>query len=351
MASSSVNDVGTSDPAWLHALENVEHDVYQLPEYVAVSALADGGEGRALIANSQKGHLILPYIRRSISSEMWDAVSPYGYPGPVASSTLDDAELRGLMVDALRHLEANKCVSVFLRSHPGFNTTWPNLHVGHEKRRISTPTVVIELAQPANELWHQTISGHRNEINRARRRGYTAEPDPDFERYEQFIDLYRHSMRSIGAEEYFLFSDEYFNQLRTQLGKGLVLVVALLNGELAAGALFTLRGQWVQYHLSATDSRHRSSSPSKLIIDSMRAWSKANGFRWLHLGGGRGGHRDSLLTFKAGFSQKLLTFNATGLILNSAVYARLTALSANDPAHDYFPAYRKPPAPTGNDDK
>lgn len=345
MARKPPRDVGTDDPLWLSSLESLDHDTYHRPEYVSVSAIVDGGEARAVVVADAGGHLLLPYVKRQIDGGGWDAVSPYGYSGPVFTRGITTDAFQRLLGNAVQHLADNGCTTVFLRSHPGLNPSWPDLGIGQVAKRVISPTVFIDLSVSPNELWRQMESGHRSRIRGARKRGYSAEFDTRFVWYPEFIDMYRSNMRSMSANSYYLFPDDYFMELKEHLKEELILVVALQNGEFAAGGLFMFCGDWVQYHLSATNPNHRTISPSKLLIDAVRIRAQAEGRKWLHLGGGRGGANDALLSYKAGFSPSRLSFHATGIILDSTEYARLSRGMMSPSEDDFFPAYRQLPNP------
>ena len=85
-----------------------------------------------------------------------------------------------------------------------------------------------------------------------------------------------------------------------------------------------------------------------MLLDDAVDWAVDLGARVLHIGGGRGGHDDSLLWFKSGFSQRLHQFHTGRWILDPSRYealrvARVTL--ASDPHlidQSYFPEYRAP---------
>ena len=339
-----VRDVDTQDPLWVSVLENIEHDIYHLPSYVAVSSLNEGGDPRALVVTDQSGQLmLLPYVRRPINEELWDAISPYGYAGPITSSGVSPQRRIELLDAALNHLMLAGCVTIFLRSHPGLNLEWPTANVGYEKLRLTSPTVVLDLRQDPDFLWMQFRPGHRYEMTRAERLGYKTLVDRDGQYLSQFAGAYRENMSDSEASNYYFFSDDYFAKLRDALGERFVLLIALDSEDaFAAGAVFTVEGDWVQYHLACTDRAHKRLSPSKLIVNQMRLRAANDSRLWLHLGGGRGGSEDSLLKFKQGFSPLQRTFYASGIVLNAPEYERLQITQVASGVEDFFPAYRHP---------
>jgi hypothetical protein len=336
--------LSTQDNLWERILERCAHDIYHLPGYCRVSAREDGGLAQAMLVQRGADGLIIPFVRRELPGGLWDGTSPYGYCGPVWTSSVNRDHLDDMFRTALRSLQEDGCVSLFVRMHPGINGQWPELPTQPTTRSGSSETVCIDLTRSDREIWSDTASGHRNEINRAGRRGYSVVVDHEAVHLYDFARLYRANMAALGARSYYYFDDKYFQDIYRTLGSNLSLIAVMHEGNLVGGALFTSCGDWLQYHLSASDPSHRAASPAKLVIDARRRWGQQQGYRWLHLGGGRGGAADSLFRFKAGFSSLRLTFRTAGFILRSRDYADLMLEKrVIDGAQSYFPAYRGQP--------
>ena len=287
--------------------------------------------------------LLLPFIARNLGADCWDALSPYGYPGPIVSGAPGPADVQVMLEAAFRKLQADGCVSLFLRSHPGSPEIWPSVESPWVSSVAESATVVVDLHQPWSHIVAGFSSCHRNQIRRARRRGFGTFVDEDLSHLDDFVDLYRSHMELIGASSYYHFDDQYFDSLRANLGPDLVLRIAHLNGEIAAAALFTTRGDWSQYHLSAMAAAHKTRGLTKMVIEDQISWAKARGYRWLHLGGGRGGSSDSLFEFKSQFSDQRMRYRTAGLVLDEGSYRTLSQQRGVDPDHaGYFPAYRLP---------
>jgi Acetyltransferase (GNAT) domain len=342
LASLTVDLLSAQDDRWEQMLEHCPHDIYHSPGYCSVSARVDCGVAHAVLARHDAEGLLLPFVRRELHDGLWDGTSPYGYPGPVWSGETDHDRLDELFHAALNRLQEAGCVSLFLRMHPGLNAQWPKLTRHRVNRCSASETVYIDLTRSDRQIWSDTASGHRNEINRAERRGYSVMLDHEADYLYDFARLYRENMAGLGAHPYYYFDDEYFYDIQEALQTSLNLVVVLHENNLVGGALFTSCGDWVQYHLSAAHPAHRGASPAKLVIDARRRWGQEQGYRWLHLGGGRGGAADSLFRFKAGFSSSRLTFRTAGFVLRPGDYADLVrGREQEDGAQgDRFPAYR-----------
>lgn len=351
MTSMTVDLLSAQDDRWGRMLERCPHDIYHCPRYCSVSARLDRGDAQAVLVRHGTGGLLLPFVRRELPGGRWDGISPYGYPGPVWTTEAEHDHLDEMLDAALDSLGQAGCVSLFLRMHPGLNARWPELTTQRIASRGSSATVYIDLTCSDQQIWSDTASGHRNEINRAARRGYDVLLDHEANYLYDFARLYRANMGALGARPYYYFDDRYFHDIREALGPSLDLVVVLHESSFVGGALFTAHGDWVQYHLSAADPAHRAASPAKLVIDARRRWAQEQGYRWLHLGGGRGGAADSLFRFKAAFSSSRLTFRTAGVVLRPGDYADLVrGREREDGAlQDRFPAYRVEPTGDNRD--
>ena len=338
-----------SDPRWAGFLARVPHDVYHLPEYVACVAEHDGGTPEAFYAESSGAALLAPLVIRDLPATLaapadWcDAVAPYGYGSPLASSGGNPDALRRCSA-AFREAAADRgIVSAFLRMHPLLPLPAEAVAPLGEPRP-NGQVVYVDLRRSPEELWSETRGNHRTGIKRLRRDGFVALMD-EWRLYGEFGPLYRETMRRAEAAGYYFFSDAYFEDLRTRLSDRLHLCTVLApTGVVAAAGLFFVTDGIVQYHLGATAGEFLSKAPSKLMFDSVRSWAREDGRAVLHLGGGLGGREDSLFHFKAGFSPLRADFHTLRVVLDADKYAALEARAGGRADSDFFPAYRQAPA-------
>ncbi len=340
------------DLLWGQMLARVPHDIYHLEAYV--SAVGDHERGTPLAIYVEEGQqrLFVPVIRRPVPltgdaqlDSHFDLSSPYGYPGPLvecASKASTNGFVETAMKGALSFLREQHVVSIFLRLHPllemseeGLSRTGVSVEHGQ--------TVVIDLKNSEAAIWSQIRHGHRYEINRAQKQGLTAFIDEDWANLDAFIELYNNTMKRVEASSQYFFSKEYFIRLRETLPGRIHLCVVKAEDQVAAAGLFTETGGIVQYHLSSSRFELAKLHPTKLMIDFAWRWAKARGNRALHLGGGKGGLRDSLFQFKAGFSKHFVPYRTWSTIVNPTVYealvSKLKPYTAGASAN-YFPAYR-----------
>jgi hypothetical protein len=320
-----------SDPEWGVALGKIEHDVYHLPEYGALDASEGGGTPIAAhFEDGDGGVLLLPIVLREIEgfqplAGYFDAVSPYGYAGPVASG-LRGAALRRALESTWAELRRRHVVSAYLRLHPILSGGGGIWDVGAGAVKQEGVTVRIDLRESRDSLTGAFRTGHRYEIGRLEKRGFTCRQGL-FESYDEFVALYRGTMARVGADARYRFSDAYFHALRETLGERLVLVSCHApDGTMAAGSLFLASRRGVQYHLSGSHADFRKLAPSKGVLQAAILWAKDTGYEWFHLGGGFGAGQASLFRFKAGFSDDHIPYSSLRVFPDPARYARLTGI-------------------------
>jgi hypothetical protein len=348
-------------PRWSDLVAEMRHDFYQLPGYVRLAAQKSGGVARCFVAEENGFKFVSPLIVRDIPSlpgqsrggpPRRDAVSPYGYSTPLmhgppdASTAERDAFLRAALCAFVDRLKVEGLVSTFYRLHPILTLNpEPLAELGHVVD--GGETVTIDLRASAEEMWRQTRRDHRREINKAKRRGDLPMVDTSWECLGGFVRAYQATMDRVGAEAHYFFSEQDFLELRKALGDRLHLVVVKIAGRVAAAGLFTEVCGIVQYHLSGTMNEFLPEAPMKLLLHFARLWFKERGNSVLHLGGGLGARQDSLMDFKAGFSNGRARFRTWRLITDPHAYDALVRewearnqQTAPGPG-EFFPAYRK----------
>jgi hypothetical protein len=348
--------IGPSDPRWCRLLQQVPHDVYHLPEYVAFAARQEGGAPRAFYVETSTFGFLLPLLVRELPAELdappdWrDASSPYGFfSAPLATDPGDTGALLSAL-EAFREVGRDQgIVSAFIRLHPVRALAGdPFARAGrlHTHGRV----VYVDLSRSLEELWSQTRENHRSGIKKLTRAGFVPAMDR-WDLYGDFVRLYRETMERASATSFYFFSDAYFEDLRVTLGDRLHLCsVVSPQSEVASAGLFCAIDGAVQYHLGGTAGPYLSKAPSKLMFDFVRRWGKERGAATLHLGGGLGAVEDSLFHFKAGFSPLGATCQTFRMILDedrySTLHARWTERCApsDGDLSDFFPVYRRPRA-------
>jgi sugar O-acyltransferase (sialic acid O-acetyltransferase NeuD family) len=339
---------------WNDVLAKVaQHDFYHRAEYHRLAE--ERGEGTAHLFAYHDGPytIALPLLLRRVEASnggAWcDATSVYGYAGPLASHAEIPASVRRGFQTALREaLGGRRVVAVFSRLHPLIPPA--GILAGLGECRPEGETVSIDLTIPSPEQWSQFRASLRTRINKLQRGGLLCRRDAEKRHLREFTDIYHQTMRRVRAGPAYFFEPEYFSRLASGLGPALELFVVTWDGVVIAGGLFTLCDGIVQYHLGGTSDAFVKLGPTALLFDTVRRWAIDRGARVMHLGGGVGSKEDTLLHFKAGFSERRHTFETWRWVTEPGAYRELcegnARLNLEDGvqrvSRDYFPQYRCP---------
>ena len=361
----SVYTLGTTEAdRWHEILQWCDaYDVYHLPQYHKLVEKQDNS--RAVFFVCQSGAMIvaMPMLLREIGeipglerSRYRDVTSVYGYAGPVFTSDLSDELVRSFGRSLQDYLKSQNVVTAFSRLHPFYDQAVCLEYLDGEIQSVG-PTVALDLTLPAQAQYQQYRGNLRRDIQKAKKQGVVCIHDTGWQYLDRFVDIYYQTMRRNCASDLYYFDREYFSELHALLGDYLHLFVAVYEGTVLSGALFTVCNSIIQYHLAGTDIQHRDLASSKLILDTVRIWGKEIGASVFHLGGGVGSQRDSLFQFKAGFSKLTCQFRIWKMITDQAAYLELVERKeAWNQAHDlqaisadFFPAYRCPTRPASQD--
>jgi lipid II:glycine glycyltransferase (peptidoglycan interpeptide bridge formation enzyme) len=335
--------IGSSSGRWNEALTRARHQVYQLPEYVAFDADRVGGQAAAFLYEEDDGMFLLPFVIRAIpGTDRSDAVSPYGYPGPVCDRSDQEFWQRALAALVTR-LRRERLVSLFVRLDPLTPVPYPALaQYGTLVRHGST--VLIDLRLTEEKWWHQVRNNHRRAMRKSIRLGRSTVVD-DWTYLDAFVSIYHETMTRVHASPEYYFDWDYFQRLHELLPDQCHLQIVLADDEPIAGCVLLCDHAILQLHLwaSRTDYQRREGTPTFQINRAAR-WGREHGCTVFHLGGGVGGQEDSVFDFKKGFSPNRHDFHTLRIVLDTEGYRDLVLKT--DPTADpddhsgFFPRYR-----------
>ncbi|KOP26758.1 FemAB family protein [Hapalosiphon sp. MRB220] len=350
--------IDLSNPLWKQNLQELRHDVYHLPEYVYMESKRTNTIPEAILLTEGENKFFVPYLLREcndimfaemVKPEIFDIVSPYGYPGILLSESayLAPEFLKSAMNEFISTLRDKNICSAFLRLHPIFNEGLNEIYASNICY-VTGETICVNLNLSHEEIWAQTRSDHRKDINRQKRSGLTARMVSFDKYFDEFIVIYNQTMERVGARQLYYFGREYFRYLLNNLGTKLHLGIVELENQITCACLFTECCGIVQSYLSGTKNEFLKLSPDKLLFDYVRYWAKERGNEVFHMGGGYGGTKDGVYNFKAGFSKERRTFLTLRLITDEEKYHHLIDLRAKYLNTDsetllnskFFPAYR-----------
>ena len=332
-----------------------QRDAYLQPGYVEACALIEGGEpwylgmagaaGAGMVTCAQLVRDLPAATVEGLGAQasdrpLRDAVTPYGYGGPIALGA--DAPLSEFAAQFPAWASEHGIVTTFLRFHPLLGSA----------RAAPTGTEVVPLVgtvawqlAPAGERERDLEAGmhqrHRRLVRKARREGVDVEVSRGAARLGDFQDLYSTTMQRQHADEFYFFPNDYWHALATAFGDDLVFVTALKNGNPIAALLCLAGGPFLHYHLGATADEARGNGASNLCFLTAAQWGQLGGMTHLHLGGGVGGNRDELYDFKLRFNPEHGAIDASIGKLVCDVH-RYAAIAGTRDTGGFFPPWRAP---------
>ena len=293
------------------------------------------GVTHTLRIDMSDGVLLAPLIVREIpDTEERDAISPYGYPGLVPSSTAADFDhtrvgsnsAAALAPDSL-DFTATGLVSAFIRH----TLTDPPLSGSAERN-------VVQIADP--ELPRKSRPSDRNQVNKNRRAGYEvsilAGPETTPEQRAGFLAVYEQTMRRADAAQRYFFDAAYFDRILESPRTWLALAFSP-GGDIAAASIAVVSDGFIHYYLSGSADATLRDSPMKNIVTALVDLCAERGLP-LNLGGGIS-PGDRLEEFKRGFANREQPWRTSEIVCDPAAYARL---SAGRLPTAFFPLYRAP---------
>jgi CelD/BcsL family acetyltransferase involved in cellulose biosynthesis len=298
----------------------------------------------------ERGAILFPLLLRPLAAEpwaapgeaRWDATNPYGYGGPFAFGEPDG--------DAYWRAHAGWCreagiVSTFARLSlfPGQLARLP----GPVEER--SRNVVIPLAGGVDAVWRGYESKVRRWVQTAERAGLTVERDATGARLDAFVEVYGHTMRRRGADDWYLFPRSFFEAIFERLAGHCAFFHTLSGGEVVSSDLVLEGEEHVYYFLGGTRAEAFPLGPNYLLKHRIAVWAIEAGKKFYVLGGGYA-EGDGLFRYKRAYARAgEVPFQVACLVHDRAGYEELGAARAAHAAREgrawsprpgFFPSYR-----------
>jgi UDP-perosamine 4-acetyltransferase len=311
-------------------------DVYYRPGYVRAYALTGHVRPVAVVVRSGSTKALFPLLMRKLDMNgqvVRDAVSPYGYGGMLRLSGPEHPgpQVARDLFDQLRDwIRASGLIACTLRFHPLLDqyAAWGMARMPEKWTRVFPrgQTTAIELKQ-WDDVRHRVAGmnkGRQYDLKRSRSaldlrisEGPNARED-----LKIFRALYQESMQRVRADKFFLFADEYFDHLATELGDKFAVFTALAGDRPVASAIFLADRNFVHYHLAGSNDEGKAHGAATLHVVAACEWARQRGCSLLHLGGGLQPN-DTLWEFKRGFGGKVFNYSYMTLIADQEQYEYL----------------------------
>lgn len=291
-------------------------EFFRSPEFLEAE-----GTTHSLRIPVEGGELVAPLVVREIDgSDLFDAISPYGYPGFAVN-----AGQKTTAIPEEIDFSRTGLVTAFVRHALG----------GEPPLAGATPRNVCLLSDPTLE--RKSRMSDRQQIRKNLKRGYEMEflPGPDSTDHERsgFFRAYTETMVRTNAAERYFFTERYFDLILSSERTWLALARDG-EGTIAAASIAAASDGMMHYYLSGTADSNLRDSPMKNVIESMIEFAAEMDLP-LNLGGGIT-PGDPLEEFKRGFANREEQWFTSELICDAEAYRRLSPPDAGG----FFPAYR-----------
>lgn len=309
-----------------------QQDIYFTPEYYHLYEKLGDGTAKCFAYSKDNDIALYPFLLNSINAlgfslegEYYDIQGAYGYNGIISSNYKLDFRI-SFFKAFNNYCHDNNIMAEFTRFHPILkNVEFSNNFMNIYKDRN---TVFVDLAKTYDSIWKNDYSPkNRNKIRKAQKKQFTIEfqKNPSLENIKTFIDIYQNTMKAINASKYYLFNEEYFNDIFKFLEQHALLLKVINNeNELECAAIVFVYGVFAHYHLSGR-KRQSDNSVNNFILDEALKYAQTNGIKKIHLGGGNTSDpHDPLLQFKLNFSKNEGIFFIGKKIHHENSYAEVT---------------------------
>lgn len=312
---------------WLSKIPHDRRDIYYTADYARLYGECHDGVNCYIYAKGECVYFY-PFIKRPVPgiSGYFDISTPYGYGGPI-SNTEDPVFLKEAYDCFFEAALKRNVVAEVIKMHPLLRNhlLLTDIFRGTIKKMRSTVYADIDIGEEYR--WKNVYThANRKNINKARRNNIEVKIGQDGKAWDAFKYLYAETMRVNKVDKAHFFSDEYFTRIQTHLADRYILVSCETKGRAMAVMLVLLGSSYAHCHLIGTDRRFLNTGVNNLLHHELILWCKNNGYKKLHIGGGRtDSDEDLLLKFKKSFSDKVSDFYVGECVLNQEMYDELCA--------------------------
>ena len=270
----------SNDADWDNVVKIHKYDFYALRMYVHLDAKKINGEAKLFHVFDKDYSLAVPLIIQKVPLKysfsdkvIFDAVSPYGYPGILFRSDTNNQEkfFRTALIKLIDALKSNNICCVLIRLHTFLNSSTKILSEFGDIN-FKGETVWIDLKKANEDRFKEIKYNNRRRITKLKDSNIEFCLDSNWNYLDDFKDIYKQNMEYVNAEPLYFYDDIYFESIRNNLKDVLNHFFLKLENKYICGGLFSGVNGIIQYHLSGTLNSARKISPQ--IFPSNRASQK-----------------------------------------------------------------------------
>ncbi|MEZ4811227.1 MAG: GNAT family N-acetyltransferase [Allomuricauda sp.] len=328
-------------------ISNDFHNPYYHFEYIQHHQSESNRLAAILLKENDQYIAVMPVILNAIPNTAYtDAISPYGYSGPLYKENLDKAyiDIFWAMVD--QWYRENNVVTEFIR----FSLNNNQLHYSGDCVQTLL-NVCGHLKGSFPEQWESFGKKVRNNYRKAQSFDLTFKlfegEGLDEIPVDQFYGIYHDTMVRNNASRFLYFSKDFFHKLVLSNKNDFTIGMVYHGDRPVSTELHIHYNNSVYAFLGGTDSEFFHLRPNDFLRVEVIKWAVENKKRKYILGGGIK-NDDGLYKSKKAFFPKDddCVFYTGRKVINKKVYDALVenAIKERDLSEDdtYFPLYRKP---------
>lgn len=315
--------------AW-KALPAHAADAFASPGYYrAFASLEQGAMPECAVLRDERGILLHPFFRRSLSAIPWlnapegsfDIMTAYGYGG-IYGDTGRDNLLDDFMALFGEHCRRTGVIAEMIRLNPLLRSE--EALSRHYGLRTGNRQVVVDLQRSDDVIWRDYRHNNRKNVNKARRSGVEiVMEEPLGPHFGDFLSIYASTMDRRGAGEGFLFPASFYEMLAGGLGARCRMFYALAGDATVSAEMVLASATAVYSFLGGTREEFFELRPNNLLKHEIILWARDAGYESFLLGGGPGGD-DGIFDYKRSFAPEgIVDFHLASRVHNEAIYGTL----------------------------
>ncbi len=296
------------------------------------------------------GSIILPLIKKSINEKIelesdenyFDLVSPYGYGGPFFCGNPNWDNFWRELIDWSK---INNIISCFIR----FSLMIPDENIKSIQYKYRNKNIIRNLDINMEDLWYDYEHKVRKNVKKAKSFNLEVEIDDSGKRLDDFMNIYYKTMDRRGADQFYYFSCDFFENIVTQLKGNFLFFHTLKGNNVISTELVLISEENIYSLLGGTLREYYYMRPNDLLKHEIILWGIKNKKKMYILGGGYA-ENDGIYQYKKSFSPNgIVDYKVGEIIINENRYIELIEKRKHQeeqkgnnwiPKENYFPAYR-----------
>jgi len=301
-------------------------------------------------------YILMPFYLEEINYDLhnketkyFDAISPYGFNGPLLNQLVSDADLKLFWNEVDLWYQSNNVVTEFIR----FNLN--NNYLNYSGVLIPTLKNIKGKLIEFDDLWCNFKPKVRNNYRKATKSGLKSKvfiDDIDYQAISDLYAIYISSMVRNEASLHYYFSFDYFKYLIKNNSKSILLFLIYLGDKPISGELIIIDDKTMYSFLGGTIEEYFQYRPNDFLKIEAIKWGLKNNKKYFCLGGGRQ-NDDSLYQYKKSFfpyDEEAMYYTGRKII-NSDIFNQLIkkynisikhSIESFKDTKEYFPIYNNP---------